>query len=196
MHPTCLADTVLYSNGSDLPTISWWSDVARNQFLADDFVLNDRANVTTIKWKGVYGSGLTNDSFEIRFLRDIDPGSGIDFEVVASVNPANVVRFDSGLDLPNGLSVYSYESDVSAEGIIFDANDRLWLNVINETSTSNWAWAGTESGRAVFSNDLNTWNTFSGNLDFRLIGNVVIPEPQSAGILIAMFMAIKLKRKR
>lgn len=122
--------------------------------------------MTTIKWKGVYGAGVTSDFFEIRILRDIDPGSDFLFEEVFSVKPAIVSRVDSGLDLPNGLSVYSYDADVSAEDIFINGNDRLWLNVINETSTSNWAWAGTESGRAVFSNDLNSWSTTMAMLIF------------------------------
>ena len=152
--------------------------------------------MTTIKWKGVYGAGVTSDFFEIRILRDIDPGSDFLFEEVFSVKPAIVSRVDSGLDLPNGLSVYSYDADVSAEDIFINGNDRLWLNVINETSTSNWAWAGTESGRAVFSNDLNSWSTCNGNTDFRLIGNVAVPEPKYAVVLLLAFVAAMIYYKR
>lgn len=190
----CPADFVLYDNGSSSPRASWYSDVSRNQFLADDFMLSETARISRIRWTGVYESGPTNDFFEVRILRDTDPGSEFQFAEVLTIFSSDVSRMDTGLDLPNGLSIYSYQVDLSDQDFFIAANQRLWINVINETAAGTWAWAGDATGRAVFSQDLNNWSTYSGNLDFRLLGFVGVPEPSSAMIWLCISASICLRR--
>ena len=205
------ADTTLYSQGNDEPTISsFYSDAVAGQFfsqrMADNFSIGTAATVTGVKWWGgsqnYQYSDLSNMSdFIVEILADDGAGNPDGTNVLyshlftkAECNPTvtGASNFGGGID-------YAYSATLTLP-LNLQAGTQYWVSIgaklVNPFADA-WVWnhstVGDGKNASNFFNGPNYFVFNSGDMAFEVVGSVPAPSALSA---IGLGSLVALRRRR
>ncbi|MEE9293552.1 MAG: hypothetical protein V3W34_01105, partial [Phycisphaerae bacterium] len=161
-------------------TVGFFSDFTRgtqggNQG-ADSFTFFENGTITGIKWHGTYTTNTPvpeSDDFRIEFW---DDGASVPGTLITSYSPTNaeIERVAGEISRDPGRQVYSYSYQLSPKLLEVQANETVWVSVINNTEGQPYVWAfaigggGNSDGRAALRVNLDNdpaWETLPGSGD-------------------------------
>ncbi len=197
----------LWFNGADEEWIAY-SDLAVDETMADDFVLDSPASIARIRcWSTLllWGSDagcapLAPDDFTLHIWGD-DAGNPNgtapiplpSYVVTRSTDPVGEILAGLGT-----APVYEYEFVFDADRLELDAGVRYWIEIQNDTSICAWAWLtapnppgdGTSRERQP-SSDPNWANPVPRGFDlaFSLLARApAVPATSQWGMVITMLL--------
>jgi hypothetical protein len=182
------------------------------QLLADDFMLASDAQITQVRWWGLYGNhfgGGSNstlppvgdETMRIR-LYIARLSDGLPGQVLTERFILNAARADTGMtgDFGTGAHIYVYSTDLPV-ALEIQASTRYWIEIVQfgiPSSVFRWSFSEAPNDAFVGINpDLQDWYLRSGaNLALQLIG---VPEPHGfpiAALLLVLRRAGPPRKRR
>lgn len=181
-------------NGGD----GLFSNESSGAYNAERFSLATASRITDIHWWGSYASGVDDDHFNLRVLRDNagSPGASVGGGVFLDVA---VARAATVLTDVAGATVYEYALNLPSSLDL--AAGSYYLDLTDETLNTNWFWLfGNDGDGQVWSGTSgSTWSpAISGDFALRVGGDAfaAAPEPGVLGLLLAALPAFFLTGAR